>query len=217
MHPHLFPLPLLSIDLLIPSHPFSSLLIPSHPPDPPLSLRVPTPPFVCSFASPSAKSAPSCHGTTSQTPNLLTFFIASTFWSAASYALLSLGGEGYLAVGSAIVFPATLFAFIRPFPLPYSWAAPPEPLSRHDAGFACALFVALAVFHTSNHLVGAERRQQLRAARVHNGAGGGGGAKVHMSARPSWDARNHGGERESCNPGDSPSAEGLVGPSIYNM
>ena len=170
---------------------------------------MPTPPFVCSFASPSAKSAPSCHGTTSQTPNLLTFFIASTFWSAASYALLSLGGEGYLAVGSAIVFPATLFAFIRPFPLPYSWAAPPEPLSRHDAGFACALFVALAVFPPQS-LVGAERRQQLRAARVHTVPAAEG--RAHVSARPSWDARNHGGERETATR-DSPSAEGLVGPS----
>ena len=62
------------------------------------------------------------------TPNLLMYFIASTFWSTTSYALLMLGGESYLAVVSALVLPMTLLAFIRPVPLPYAWAAPPEPM-----------------------------------------------------------------------------------------
>ena len=79
------------------------------------------------------------------TPALLSFFIASTFWSAASYFLLAVGGDACLAVGSALVLPGTLFAFIRPFPLPYAWAAPPEPFSPADMRFATALMVALVV------------------------------------------------------------------------
>lgn len=81
------------------------------------------------------------------TPHLLTFFIASTAWNAASFALLRLGGEAFLAVGSAVILPTTILAFCRPTPLPYSWAAPPEPLSSRHAILAACLVAALVVYH----------------------------------------------------------------------
>eukprot|EP00966_Prymnesium_polylepis_P207122 4797696-Prymnesium_polylepis.2 len=53
----------------------------------------------------------------------------------------------YLSIGSALLLPATLLAFLRPIPLPYSWAAPPEPLSRYAAIVSLAMVGALAMYH----------------------------------------------------------------------
>ena len=47
-------------------------------------------------------------------PYMLTFFIASTAWNAAAFTLLRSGGAIQLAVGSAVILPATLLAFVRP-------------------------------------------------------------------------------------------------------
>ena len=73
-------------------------------------------PHTCNMPSHTHSVPPLSH---TQTPNLLTFFIASTAWNAASFGLLRLGGEVSLAVGSALILPMTLLAFIRPVPLPY--------------------------------------------------------------------------------------------------
>ena len=137
------------------------------------------------------------------------YFIASTFWSTTSYALLMLGGESYLAVGSALVLPMTLLAFIRPVPLPYAWAAPPEPFSHADAGFALAMVLALGVYHAAG-IARTARHAARIGPRLHFGGG-------QPSRGQSWDHGRHGGGREgsvSMGTNDSPSAEGLVGPSL---
>ena len=85
-----------------------------------------------------------------QTPNLLTFFIASTAWHATSFGLLRLGGAAHLAAGSALLLPVTILFFIRPVPLPYSWAAAPEPLSPDHARCGAALLLALCAYHSAS-------------------------------------------------------------------
>ena len=45
------------------------------------------------------------------------------------------------------LLPMTLLAFLRPVPLPYSWAAPPEPLSAPHARLALLLTAALGIYH----------------------------------------------------------------------
>ena len=140
-----------------------------------------------------------------QTPNLLTFFIASTAWNAASFGLLRLGGEVSLAVGSALILPMTLLAFIRPVPLPYSWAAPPEPLSLRNAKLGGLLILALGFYHSA---AVASALSALRST------------KGFMRTSPSgmWSrrgsrtsGRRSGADRYSA--GSSPG--GLVGPSLH--
>ena len=71
----------------------------------------------------------------------------------------------YLSIGSALLLPATLLAFLRPIPLPYSWAAPPEPLSRYAAIVSLAMIGALAMYHgaTLREIWRAERTQRRMA------------------------------------------------------
>ena len=95
-------------------------------------------------------------------------------FSAASFGLLRAGGESYLAVGSALILPMTLLLFLRPMPLPYSWAAPPEPLSMRDAKLSAVLLLGLGLYHIA--AVVALRR----------GRSGGGSGK----AIPGWVAGN---------------------------
>ena len=146
-----------------------------------------------------------CPSLLSQTPNLLTFFIASTAWNAASFGLLRLGGEVSLAVGSALILPMTLLAFIRPVPLPYSWAAPPEPLSLRNAKLGGLLILALGFYHSA---AVASALSALRST------------KGFMRTSPSgmWSRRGSrtsgrrgGADRYSA--GSSPG--GLVGPSLH--
>jgi len=102
------------------------------------------------------------------TPTLLTFFIVSTAWSAASFGLLRVGGEMPLAIGSALILPTTLLAFVRPMPLPYSWAAAPLNLCDSDLGIATWLSLALIVFHSASRagtLAGDNERIQWRLIR----------------------------------------------------
>ena len=80
---------------------------------------------------------------------LLSFFILSSAWSAASFGLLRVGGEMPLAVGSAVLLPTTLLAFIRPVSLPYSWAAPPQSLSGPEAHAAALLVASLIIYHAA--------------------------------------------------------------------
>uniref|UniRef100_A0A7S2DFC0 Uncharacterized protein n=1 Tax=Haptolina brevifila TaxID=156173 RepID=A0A7S2DFC0_9EUKA len=81
------------------------------------------------------------------TPQLLTFFILSTAWSAASFGLLTIGGAAPLTAAGVLMLPVTIFAFLRPTPLPYSWAAPPETISAYDTIVAVWLVAALAMYH----------------------------------------------------------------------
>ena len=83
-----------------------------------------------------------------QTPLLLTFFIVSTAWSAASFALLRRGGETAISLGAAVLFPSTLLAFVRPVPLP-SWAAKPLVMSEAHVRLSVWLCAATALFHSS--------------------------------------------------------------------
>lgn len=98
-----------------------------------------------------------------QSPNLLAFFIFSTAWSASAFGLLQLGGEAHLAIGGALILPMTLLLFIRPVPLPYAWAAPPEPLSSEQAGLAGALLLSLLLYHAPAVLNLARRGASKRA------------------------------------------------------
>lgn len=82
---------------------------------------------------------------------LLSFFILSSAWSAASFGLLRIGGEMPLAIGSALLLPTTLLAFIRPVSLPYSWAAPPQSLSVSEAHVAALLVASLIVYHSASY------------------------------------------------------------------
>ena len=45
------------------------------------------------------------------------------------------------------MLPAALLAFIRPVPLPFSWAAPPEPLSPLHTCVALGMSLALFAYH----------------------------------------------------------------------
>jgi hypothetical protein len=81
------------------------------------------------------------------TPIVLIYFIASTLWSAAAYGLLHHGGSRNLSVGASLVLPATLLAFLRPFPLPYAWAAPPEYMGRYYAVVSIGMVAAIAFYH----------------------------------------------------------------------
>ena len=45
------------------------------------------------------------------------------------------------------MLPAALLAFIRPVPLPFSWAAPPEPLSALHTCVALGMSLALFAYH----------------------------------------------------------------------
>jgi hypothetical protein len=101
------------------------------------------------------------------TPALLTFFIASTFWSAASFALLFAGGKTWLAVGSALLLPTTLLAFVRPVPLPFSWLAPPLSLSASDMAIAALLCVTLVIFHFAS-LTGMQGAKEQAGWRLGN-------------------------------------------------
>lgn len=66
-----------------------------------------------------------------------------------------------LTIGSALLFPATLLAFLRPVPLPYSWAAPAEPLSHYAAVESAVMIVALILFHGGT-LLETWRNERLR-------------------------------------------------------
>ena len=123
-----------------------------------------------------------------QTPNLLTFFISSTAWSSTSFGLLRLSGEIPLALGSALLLPMTVLAFVRPVPLPYSWAAPPEPLSAAHAKLALLLLLALCVYHVAG----------VAAA----------GPRLGLAAKAPWAAM---ARRERISNG---SPAGLMGPSL---
>ena len=126
------------------------------------------------------------------TPNVLVFFVASTAWNATAYGLLRLGGEAHLALGGALVLPVTILAFVRPVPLPYSWAAPPEPLSDEEALLAIALTGALAIYHLATLIL--IRRGSSIAART---------SRMRLRAATG---------RDSARDEDSP---GFVGPSLH--
>ena len=117
-----------------------------------------------------------------EAPILLIFFIASTLWSTLAYLTLRYAGQVQLSVGSALLLPATLLAFLRPIPLPFSWAAPPEPLSRYAALVSAAMLVALVLYHggTLQALCRAERlqRSMREAEAARNARRGGGGGLV---------------------------------------
>ncbi|KAL1496736.1 hypothetical protein AB1Y20_014328 [Prymnesium parvum] len=95
-------------------------------------------------------------------PLLLMFFIMSTMWSTIAYIMLHYGNQALLTIGSALLLPVTLLAFLRPIPLPFSWAAPPEPLSHHAALAAVGMIFALTLFHggTLREIWRAERRRR---------------------------------------------------------
>ena len=81
----------------------------------------------------------------------------------ASYAcciVCSRGGEAPITAASALVLPVTLLAFLRPMPLPYSWAAAPEALSSYDAAIAITLVVGLFMYHGAS-LAGALQAKSL--------------------------------------------------------
>ena len=99
------------------------------------------------------------------TPSLLIFFIASSAWSGASFGLLRLGGDVPIAIGSALLLPMTLLAFVHPLPLPYGWAAPPEPLWEPHARLALLLIIAVSMYHYAS--VGSLKR---RAASITSAA-----------------------------------------------
>ena len=85
-----------------------------------------------------------------QAPFLLIFFLVSSCWSALSLLLLARGGERcgerLLSLGSALLLPAALFAFVRPVALPYAWEAPPEALPAREQQAAIAMIAALALY-----------------------------------------------------------------------
>jgi len=84
------------------------------------------------------------------TPALLTYFIVSSAWSASSYGLLRVGGHAPFAIGSALVMPTTILAFVRPVPLPYSWAAAPLKLTQSDSIITVWLSFSLLIFHSAS-------------------------------------------------------------------
>ena len=131
--------PLTSVHAHIPAHELASPPSSSHPRP---RARIPA----LELTSPPSSARP-------QTPVLLTFFITSTSWSAASFSLLHIGGEPPLAVGSALLLPMALLAFVRPVSLPYDWAAPPQNLSPAELSAAVCLLMALVVYHSAT-LVG---------------------------------------------------------------
>jgi hypothetical protein len=95
-----------------------------------------------------------------QAPLLLTFFIVSITWAAVSFALLRLGGEAPVSLGTALVLPTALLGFVRPISLPYSWAAPPEPLEGAELHLSVVLVFALMVYHVAT-LMGARGLRQV--------------------------------------------------------
>lgn len=100
---------------------------------------------------------------------MLVYFSASTIFSGVSYGLLSQRAEACLSVGTALLLPATILAFRRPVPLPYSWAAPPERLQPWQSTLALVLTLALAAFHASSLY---ERHQLSGRVRPARGADG---------------------------------------------
>jgi|TARA_B100000524_G_C23602741_1_gene353226 hypothetical protein len=82
-----------------------------------------------------------------QIPLLLFFFIAATLWSSLSIVALRHGGASFVNWSSALLLPATVFAFVRPVPLPYAWAAPPEPLNGYCTAVVALMSAALIAFH----------------------------------------------------------------------
>mmetsp|Transcript_8373 Transcript_8373/g.14074 ORF Transcript_8373/g.14074 Transcript_8373/m.14074 type:complete len:432 (+) Transcript_8373:161-1456(+) len=98
-------------------------------------------------AAPKFSANENCDDEQQQVPLLLLFFTACTAWNGISFLLLRYGSEPILNIGSAILLPTTILVFVRPVPLPYTWAAPPEPLDEFSATIACVIGAALVVFH----------------------------------------------------------------------
>ena len=47
------------------------------------------------------------------------------------------------------MLPATLLAFLRPFPLPYAWVAPPEPMGAYYTHVSMLMMAGLVAYHCS--------------------------------------------------------------------
>ena len=102
-----------------------------------------------------------------------------------------------MALGSALMLPAALLAFLRPMRLPYSWAAPPQALGDAEVPAAVLLVGALAVYHGASYA----------------------GAKTSRQAEHSWRllwAAAEGGEGGKRMKGPAPRVRPteLVGPSL---
>ena len=109
-----------------------------------------------------------------------------------------------LAVGSALILPMTLLAFIRPVPLPYSWAAPPEPLSLRTQSSAAS---SSSPSVSTTRRPSPRRSRRYEARRVHADV-----ALRHVVTEGSrTSGRRSGADRYSA--GSSPG--GLVGPSLH--
>ena len=76
-----------------------------------------------------------------QIPLLLFFFIAATLWSSLSIVALRHGGASFVNWSSALLLPATVFAFVSPVPLP------PEPLNGYCTAVVALMSAALIAFH----------------------------------------------------------------------
>lgn len=94
-------------------------------------------------------AARTCRGVKFSSP--LLYFIASCAFSAAAATLLRLGGDAPVSLGSALVVPAALLAFINPLHLPQSLtnAAPGEPLGVTTAAAVLLTGIGLAC-HTAH-------------------------------------------------------------------
>jgi len=90
---------------------------------------------------------PVCDDEQAQMPLLFLFFVFSSSFTGLSFLVLRCGTEAALNLGAALLFPATLLVFVRPVPLPYSWAAPAEALDAFATVAAAVLCAALVVFH----------------------------------------------------------------------
>lgn len=115
--------------------------------------------------SPATPLPPPCHPLASQrkyesAPLLLVFFTASTIASVAALVCLRRVGDAKLGLAYAFVLPATLLAFLRPVPLPFSWVAPPEPLTGYHACIAAGMSVALLAYHAGGQTICVRRRQR---------------------------------------------------------
>jgi len=98
------------------------------------------------------------------------------------------------------VLPTALLAFLRPVPLPFSWAAPPEPLTPFHTYVALGLSLALFAYHLGGMAWCAPPPQRDAAA----AAQGLGGADAAAAAAALPAAIRH------ANPPDAQARQGSV-------